>query len=230
MTSEYKNPIIDRTILSVHVPKTAGTTLLHLLKRAVGSDAVFVDSADDPCDPASPCNLDPEGYFSSPIIPPPGFKVVHGHFHISKYSKLPQAFRMTFLRDPVDTMLSIHTFWQTLGYGHNALHDYFLRNKLNVFETARLPLLRYMLSRNYFGNVDMKIFDFIGRYEIFAKDMEVLSSKLGVPLVADIHLNRVNKNKQSDGLEDDAKTRALLRDILIDDVRFYENAISLGLR
>lgn len=230
MTSEYIDTVVDRTILSVHVPKTAGTTLLQLLKRAIGSDAVFADYADDPCDPASPRNLDPERYFSNPIIPPQGFKAVHGHFHISKYSKLPHAFRMTFLRDPVDTILSIHTFWQTLGYGHNALHDYFLKNKLNVFETARLPLLRYMLSRNYFGNVNMMTFDFIGRYEIFTKDMEVLSSKLGVSLVADIHLNEVNKNKQPDTLKNDTATRIRLRDILIDDVRFYEYAISLGSR
>lgn len=230
MRSEHKNPIIDRTILSVHVPKTAGTTLLHLLKRALGSDAVFADYADDPCDPASPRNLDPEGYFSNPIILPPGFEAVHGHFHISKYSTLLQPFRMTFLRDPVDTILSIHGFWQTLGYGHNALHDYFLRHKLNVFEMARLPLLRHMLSQNYFSNVEMTTFDFIGRYETFAKDMEVLSSKLGVPLVADIHLNRTNKDMQLEGAEASTKTLSLLRDILIDDVRFYESAISLTLK
>lgn len=230
MTSECKNPVFSRTILSVHTPKTAGTTLLHLFKRAIGSDAVFADYADDPCDPASPRNLDPVGYFSNPADLSPEFKVVHGHFHICKYINLPQAFRMTVLRNPVDTILSIHNFWQTLGYGHNALHDYFLRNKLNVFEMAQLPLLRYMLSHHYFGNIDMGMFDFIGRYETFAQDMEVLSSKLGVSLVADIHLNRVNKDEQSIGSEVGIKTRAILRDILIEDVRFYEDAISLGLR
>ncbi|MDD5328814.1 MAG: hypothetical protein PHX38_02340 [Sulfuricella sp.] len=228
MIAECENLIINRPILSVHTPKTAGTTLLHLLKRTVGSAAVLVDNADDPCNPASPRNLDPEGYFSNPVTPPPEFMVVHGHFHIHKYSALHPAFRMTFLRDPVDTMLSIHTFWQTFGYGHNALHDYFLKNKLNVLEMARLPILRHMLSHHYFGNVNMRMFDFIGCFETFSKDMEVLSLKLGIPIVADVHLNRINKEKQSDESECNAKTRTMLRDILIDDSRFYENTVSRG--
>lgn len=227
MTSEYVNTALEMPIISVHVPKTAGITLLHVLKRTLGPDAVFADYADDPCHPASQRNLDPEGYFSHPTTFPTGYNAVHGHFHIGKYANVSPAFRMTFIRNPVDTMLSIHSFWQTFGYGHNALHDYFLKNKLNVFETARLPLLRHMLSRSYFGSVNMKEFDFIGRYESFAVDTKRLSSKLGIPLVADIHLNQLNTEILPCKAEDSPRTRSLLRDILIDDVRFYDDAISL---
>lgn len=227
MTSEYVSESLVMPIISVHVPKTAGITLLHVLKRTFGPDAVFADYVDDPCHPASERNLDPEGYFSHPHTFPTGYNVVHGHFHIGKYADISRAFRMTFLRNPVDTMLSIHSFWQTFGYGHNALHDYFLKNKLDVLETARLPLLRHMLSCSYFGDVDMKLFDFIGCYESFAVDIERLSSKLGIPLVADVHLNQLNTEVLSCKADDSPRTRLLLRDILIDDVRFYEEAISL---
>jgi hypothetical protein len=94
---------------------------------------------------------------------------------------------------------------------------------------AHLPLLRHMLSRNYFGGVDMGTFDFIGRYETFSEDLAVLSSRLGISLVADIHLNRVTEDEQSSGiLNDNPRTRARLRNILIDDVELYEAAISRG--
>lgn len=227
MPLEDKNPIFDRTILSVHVPKTAGTTMLHLLRRAVGVDAVLADYTDDPSSPTSPRNLDPNGYFSRPAIIPAGILAVHGHFHINKYSTIPKPFRITFLRDPVNTIISIHAYWRTLTRSYNALHDYFLKNQLDIFEMARLPLLRYMLSRNYFESVDMRKFDFIGRYETFSKDVTLLSAQLGVSLVADVHLNRVDKDEQMlDLINESTQTRVRLRDILIEDVKFYEQAIS----
>lgn len=219
----------QRVILSVHLPRTAGTTLLHVLRHALGEKAVATDYAEDPSDPDSPRNLDPDGYFSRPRLPPAGCRVVHGHFHINKYATTPDAFRVAFLRDPVDTILSIHSYWRTLGPGRHRLHDYFLQQNLDVFETARLPLLRYLLTRNYFQGVDMGTFDFVGRFESFPADLQRLSSKLDIALVADVHLNQVERPLQRQH-EDarDPKVRARLRDILIEDVLFFEAVTGIG--
>ncbi|OGS99145.1 MAG: hypothetical protein A3F73_03750 [Gallionellales bacterium RIFCSPLOWO2_12_FULL_59_22] len=223
---EYQIRMTDsfRTIVSVHLPKTAGTTFLHLLRGSLGNGSVLPDYMDDPCDPNSPRNLDPAGYFARQPGLPDGCLAVHGHFHIQKYANIRNPFRVTFLRHPVDTLHSIYSYWKTLGPGRHALHDYFLSRRLDIFETARLPLLRYILTRNYFEAVDMKSFHFIGRFESFSTDLSRLSDVLGIPLSSDIHLN---KHEKSAGLNEaaplDPAERARLRDILIDDVNFYES-------
>jgi hypothetical protein len=213
-------------IISVHVPKSAGTSLLHIYKQAFGQQAILMDNADDPCDPTSTRNLDPIGYFSRATSLPEGCRIVHGHFHPGKYAAQHDAFRLTFLRDPIDTMLSIHAFWQDLAVSH-PLHTYFKKQQLGVCEMARLPLLKNMLSRSYFENIDLASFDFIGRYEHFQDDVKRLSGMLGIELDADVYLNKTPRAKAHEG---DAiareRLRAKLRDILIDDVRFYEHALS----
>lgn len=216
------NDSTPRIILSVHLPRTAGTTLLHVLRRALGQEAVATDYSEDPSDPCCPRNLDPEGYFAKVSMLPTGFKAIHGHFHIGKYAHTPHAFRMTFLRHPVDTLLSIHAYWNTLGPGRHPLHDYFLKHQLDVFQTARLPLLRHLLTRNYFEGVDMRSFDFIGRHDAFAEDIQRLSAILGLPLVADMHLNASRKLGEASGIAADPEVRARLSGILTDDVMFYE--------
>lgn len=222
-TSNATTNQAHRTLLSVHLPRTAGTTFLHVLRRTLGEKTVVTDYADDPSDPASPRNLDPDGYFSKPVLPPTGCRAVHGHFHINKFATVPNAFRITFVRHPVDTILSIYSYWRTLGPGRHRLHDYFLEHRLDVFETARLPLLRYLLTRNYFQDVDMRSFNFIGRFESFPVDLNRLSSMLGIPLVADVHLNQVENPGQRQREDNgDPEVRARLRDILLEDVLFYE--------
>lgn len=217
-----------RVILSVHTPKTGGTTLLHLLQSALGTQTVFTDYADDPSDPSSARNLDPYGYFAKRTLLPIGCRAVHGHFHINKYAAITNAYRIAFLRDPVDTILSIHSYWQTLGPGRNPLHDYFLNNNLDVFDTARLPMLRHLLTRNYFQGVDMGSFDFIGRFESFSDDLQSLSTKIDLPLNANIHLNQTKKDSSYLlDITNDQNVRARLRDILIEDVLFFETVTNV---
>lgn len=217
------------TIISVHLPKTAGTTFLYLLRQALGFDAVIADYTDDPCDPNSPRNLDPAGYFANPASLTASCRAVHGHFHIHKYASVHNPFRITFLRHPVDTILSIYSYWKTLAPGRHPLHDYFLTHHLDVFETARLPLLRHILTHNYFQGVDMKSFHYIGSFESFATDLPKLSKILGITLAADVHLNKIQKSSCPDvGMFLEAHERTRLRDILIEDVRFYEMVTGVG--
>lgn len=217
-----------RTIVSVHLPKTAGTTFLHLLSTALGDGSVLADYGEDPCDPNSPRNLDPTGYFARSLVLPSGYRAVHGHFHIQKYANVRDPLRVTFVRHPVDTLHSIYTYWKTLGPGRHALHDYFLTHRLDIYETAKLPLLRHILTRNYFEAVDMKSFHFIGRFESFSSDLSRLSEMLGIPFAPNIHLNKLAKpSSLNEASSLEPAERARLRDILIDDVNFYEKITGL---
>jgi len=216
-------------IVSIHTPKAAGTTLLTLFRQAYGEDAVLVDVADSPANPTSPMHLDPEGWLERrPSRLPPRIKVVHGHFHPVKFDKLDNAFRLTFLRHPVDNLVSIYFYWKQITPQPNALHQYFLSANLDILGLARLPLYRNLYTSTYFGGWDMGRLDFIGRYETREKDLARLESVLGVPLDATLHVNATEPeriNLEREAMLDDRRLIGRLTDILAEDISFYEKYV-----
>ena len=157
-------------IISVHFPKAAGSSLKKSFLAAYGQEGVYFDYEDDPKDPTCQYYIDSDGCRdeASKISERPGVKVIHGHFHPSKYDQIKNAKRITFLRHPIDNLISTYFFWKKLeGPGH-ALFNYFHDNHLTLIELAKLPAIRYLMSRTYFGNFDMKLFDFIGFQESYS--------------------------------------------------------------
>src|SRR5437588_8173170 len=102
-------------VVSIHVPKAGGTSLVRSIIAAYGPTAVRLDYEDDPSDPCCSFNLDPDGCCERTRLVPfdPTVRVVHGHLPAAKYAHLPDALRITFLRDPITNLISIHRFWQT---------------------------------------------------------------------------------------------------------------------
>jgi hypothetical protein len=212
-------------LISVHFPKAAGSSVRQSLTTAYGNDAVFLDYTDDPADPGSCYSLDPDGCrrvtrqrgFAS------GVRVVHGHFHPSKYQFINDAKRVTFLRHPVDNLISIYYFWKTCNEGH-CLYNYFRDNQLSLLELAGIPAIRYLFTKTYFGGVDMNIFDFIGFMKNYTEDLQTLSRLLCVPLIE----TKENVNKHLDyeeavgAIKADTRLMAKLHDCLLEDVKFYE--------
>jgi hypothetical protein len=174
-------------LISVHVPKCAGTSLLSALVGAYGAAAVYIDNEDAPGHPTSPVNLDPVGYFAGfgrsgyPFLA--GKSVVHGHVHIGKYDCLPdRCLRATFLRHPVARAISHFRYWQQHPRRSHPLHHYMLDNQLDILRFAGLPLIRYFYSRTFFGGVDRSRFDFIGCVETLEPDLSRLGQMIGRPL------------------------------------------------
>jgi hypothetical protein len=215
-------------VLSVHFPKSGGTSLRESLKAAYGESGIRYDYADDPANPCSPYNLDPDGCKAEAqaSVLPDEIKVIHGHFPISKYDHLQGVRRITFLRHPVETMISIYFYWKTLDEGHG-LFQYCRERNLDVLGLARIPLLRYLLSRTYFGGVDMGIFDFVGVTEFYQLSLRRLSDLLEVPVVETRqNLNRFpGYDAKVQELKQDAAVMNGLRTLLSEDIRFYEKMV-----
>src|SRR5437868_9585637 len=148
-------------IISVHAPKAGGTSISHILASAFAS-AFLTDYAEDPADPRSPRNIDPDSYFSRKRVLPDGVRCLHGHFHPGQFDLSDDVFLFTLLRHPLDNIISIYFFWKTLSSQGQPLHDYFSSRQLDILDMARLPLLRHLYSRTYFGSFDMSRFNLIG--------------------------------------------------------------------
>jgi sulfotransferase famil protein len=202
-------------LVYVHFPKAAGTSLIQALRSHYG-DALFADYMHHP----------PGDFSHDPGVVPEGVRAVCGHFHADRYAAYRSALRFTFLREPVDNLISIYYFWQKFpSIGYEA-HDRFLAERPTIFALAEYPELRTLASQAYFGGVDLGTFDLVGFYERRAEGMAKLSALIGAPLDAGLHVNRTDDefDQARAELKSDRAAMARLRDILSDDVAFYERA------
>ena len=213
-------------IISTHVPKTAGTSLMHMFYHAIGKDNILHDYDDDPVNPLSRFSIDPDYYERDKIETIGNYKVVHGHFSPSKYKYLKNAFRFMFLRHPVDNVISIYYYWKTINRTDSPILNYVRDNNLSLIEFASLPKIRWLYTKTYFGGFDMSLFDFIGNFNRFEEDLIVLSKLLEIELDQKFNLNRTGENnalikKHKEESITSKQVRKKLEILLYEDINFF---------
>jgi len=206
-------------LISLHVPKAFGTSLAEVLvvhygrERIIGDYAIFLESS-------------PEMRLWRPMLKP-STTVIHGHFPAIRYAGLPARRRITFLREPIQRLLSHFFFWQAQPRHGNPLHDRMLDEHLGLIDFAKLPPVRHFYSETIFGGCDMSSFDLVGVVENLERDWPRFQRLTGVgaPLP---HVNRNVYPGYADlkprVLGDQALMRELRR-ILAEDIAFYERFV-----
>jgi len=224
--------------ISVHFPKSGGQSLRHSLEKAFGLEGVLATNLDDPADPTSRYSLDPDHIHRTPLHFPDQVQVIHGHFAPHRYMDVPWpvgrrcAGLFTFLREPVENVISIYFFLKTFPRSGYAVQDCLLDYDMTLEQFAMMPRVRYLYTRIYFAGFDMGRFDLIGDTATYDRDIRHLAGLLGRPLdVVSENVNR-HRSRQIDpgfnfftALADQALCRRL-RDILADDLRFYESLMA----
>ena len=152
---------------------------------------------------------------------PAGRQMVFGHFAPRRFGSV-SAYRLTFLRQPVDNLSSIYYYWLGLTEPGNATHARFLRERPSIFEFAAYPGIARLMSETYFGGFDMRRFDFIGFYENRDADIARLSASIGLQLMPEVHQNRTEPDAGRLELEADATAQRRLTGLLAADVAFYD--------
>lgn len=152
-------------VISVHIPKTAGTTFRDILIQLYGESGVCIDNQ-----PNYPAISEKT-------------KVIHGHFNITKYEgKYPQAKRIIWLRNPVERLVSQFFFWKSLPLSNNPFNDPFhkavIEQNLSIVQFAEIPAMRNLMYKAT-GDKPLSSFYFVGLQEFFAEDVERLSNNLG---------------------------------------------------
>jgi hypothetical protein len=201
---------VPERILAVHFPKASGSSLQVQFVQCLG-DRVLVDYSHDPMTEA--------GQEAASF--PADKQMVFGHFSPRRYATT-DAFRLTFLRHPVDNLISIYYYWRSLPEPGNPTHARFLRELPSIFEFALYPGIQRLMSETYFGGVDMRRFDFIGFYENRAADIARLSACIGLKLTSSVHTNRTLHSAERVALENDYQAQSRLAGLLRDDLGFYD--------
>ncbi|MGC1272109.1 MAG: hypothetical protein WBC44_00270 [Planctomycetaceae bacterium] len=151
-------------LISLHVPKTAGTAFTDVLVRNYGKEGVYLDYQKK--------NLDAIG---------PEARVIHGHFSVQRYlDDFRGAPRIAWLRHPVNWMISFYYFSKNGPRLEGDklrcdLHD----GDLSLLEFAEHPKARNVISSQFFLGMDLEEFLFLGVQEHFREDLQDLGRLLG---------------------------------------------------
>jgi hypothetical protein len=157
-------------LISVHLPKTAGTTFGKILTQIYKPHQICYDY---PNLPESTTPLTSET------------KVIHGHFYGNKYdAQFPQAKKIIWLRHPISRLISYYFFWKTHPKGKVPLN----MDRISLVEFSETPETRNQITTTV---VNLNNFYFVGIQELFAEDIAELAAILGWSNI-DTHYENTN--------------------------------------
>ncbi len=173
-------------IVSVHVPKCAGTSFRRILARLCGARIWFnygtIFSRDQ----------------ARAELVPPGTAFIHGHFLADAFDDLfPNRRLVAWVRHPVERLVSnYHHFIRTPDMRDaccRALHE----QGLSLRQFADLEWMQNEMTR-YLANNPADAFQFIGVSEMFRDSMEHFCETFGFRSVGVIPIENVNPDRRTE--------------------------------
>ncbi len=204
-------------LVSIHVPKTAGTSFCRVLKNVYGEEAIFLD------------NGEYVGKELKDMPLQPYHRVIHGHVWAGRYKRrLPQARHVTWLRHPVDWLVSLHGFLDSLGPNENPVLQRSKREGSSLVDFAASEGVQAHTPSRFLMPVPLDEFFFVGLQEHFAEDLCDFCKMMGwsdvVPPTENRNLEPELLRLRSEVWSDHSLVKALC-DRLEDDVKLYEAAV-----
>lgn len=172
-------------IISVHIPKTAGTSLRVGLERCLGP-RLLLDYDDRPLS-RSPEDEDRRARSAAAVRTDLAsllrdYDAVHGHFVASKYLPLGRDARFAvFLREPVARTLSQYRHWRRTPEAPNPVARRIRDEGLGPAAMAALPEYRGIYA-DFLGGIGLDRFAFVGLAEDFAASVALFEAVFGITL------------------------------------------------
>ncbi len=201
----------DMELISIHVPKTAGSSFRRILESVYANDGEF--------QPVYDKEQGMEDLWQDRL---PDFdrrvRAIHGHFPATRalLQRYPRARLIAWLRDPVDRTISYYHYWQRIPSHGNPAHDQFLAAKPDLLEFASHPMMQQEMLE-YFKRIALQEFFFIGFLERFDQDLEELADRMewALPEIP-------RENSASETRLVDAETMKKMRIALSESVDLYQ--------
>lgn len=187
------------TIVILHIPKAAGTSLKQAISERVGADNVVSDYRR----PLAKVDLHRklDCVISSFYAGPTHSAVVFGHFVVGKYArftglnfiKRKGLGYVIFLRDPMQRAVSHYHFWKRTYLGGHRIWDKFARENWSL-EQFLLSRQHTNFQSKFIWRFPLSQFDFIGLAEHYDDSLEMLGQAF--PILKDLPIKSENGNPQ----------------------------------
>lgn len=184
------------SLVSLHLPKTAGSSFFQVLCQSFGDDCMK-DYADLPVN--TPCYKRNGKALLNGVLN--GWRreevaCVHGHFLPLKYRFLPSARYITWMREPAERMVSHYYYWlrnynpDEAGY----MHARVVEENWSLERFCFSPEFRNVYKQFLWG-FPLGKFDFIGITEFYEQDLRFFCKKF---LMCDLPKQGVFLNENPD--------------------------------
>ena len=211
-------------LLSIHIPKTAGTSFRNVLKSVYGSRSV---SRLDIRSGGKKIELERKQLRGNRLSS--RIRVVHGHFRYKDFTELFECGEslpvITWMRNPVERVIS--NYYYLAGVLANELQEE--KKGLNILAKMQRSLIEYAgneISRNrmykFLDGMPLEQFRFVGIHEHYREDLADLMALLGFEKFPDY---RVNVTAQKREVDED--TLQKIRELNALDMELYEEALRL---
>jgi hypothetical protein len=212
-------------LISIHIPKTAGTSFRNILKSVYGDrEVVRFDIS-----MRGVVRLNEKPYAEKQL---PSAKVIHGHFSYEalkgRYG-LPEGCPViTWLRDPVQRVASNYYYLESrlVDILQEEKHDLHILEKMQrtLPEFARAEINRNRMAK-FLNGIDLRDLTFIGIQEQFETDLPLLAAKLKWPKVPEVLYHNVTSEKEVRQIPYDVAEE--IRALNAEDVKLFEEAMVL---
>jgi hypothetical protein len=219
------------TIISVHVPKTGGTSLLVEIQRGVFG-RYLLDYEDRPNSMRVRHRIHRTASMAGVRLRPGKmltYGIIHGHFRVSKYAFLyPRAIFITFLREPVARIISAYAYLKHVlskdpeAYRYNPYLELICNRQMDLVEYARLEVFRHLYDR-LVGGLSLDKYAFIGITEEYSRSVLLLAKLLSV----DINVRHELRNPQDDYLAEYGRFMPELVSANRENTAIYQQALRI---
>lgn len=219
-------------LVSLHIPKSAGTSFRNTLKKVYGQTAVLrVDVTLEKGEgekKALPFVKVNEKHYQKKALPKSA-KVIHGHFSPASLNKglslPPDVPYITWFRHPVERVISNYYYLverlEAIVKEEQRGVDILQKLVCDLEQYAQRPLNRNRIKKFMRGK-PLKEFTFVGIQEHYEEDLAAMSQHFGWPKPPVLHHNRTGKKREIDDT-----LRQKIAEWNEQDMRLYEKALAL---
>jgi hypothetical protein len=207
-------------IVSIHIPKAAGTSFRKILENLFGSSNI----APPRIIPSGSSKDEGEAFLKGP------WRVCHNHWAIDAVKEWGEVDIISILREPVERYLSYYNFWKSMPPA-SITGKYFQRFKKE--NPSFVDFLKYdFMANESFEYVRPELkhkFKFIGTVEYLKESVDTLSEMYGCPKISEsVRDKRYNVAPRALERNNFSEEELLeIKSILHDEIVFYEEILSL---